>query len=344
MSNTNSQVAHIWAQDNGGNARSGNGNFWFDGAIIYSYSTPIARILDTQNGSRVFLVTSETYSKTTSFKHMPAIWCAIDYGRGRKVFTVPTIEHGGRGNGLNHVANLNFLRASLDGLVARAYSIRIGTFDAEQEGDHTNPRFINNACKSIDVCTEYAACFGLEFDITAANLAIVEALAIFNKRAAEWNTPERVAKRERDAAKRVAANEAREAREEAKRLEKEAERRAAFYRGERVGYIAGPGNSALLRANGETLETSLGAQVPLVHAIKAFRFVKLCRERGQDWHRNGHTIRVGHFTVDSIKANGDFRAGCHFIRWAECERIARELGVFDAAPSADAVEPSRIAG
>jgi len=94
---------------------------------------------------------------------------------------------------------------------------------------------------------------------------------------------------------------------------------------------------ALMRIKGETLQTSLGAEVPLSHAIRVFRFVKLCRMNGTAWRRNGHSIRVGHFTVDSIEPNGDFIAGCHSFHWPEVERVARLAGVADEAPSNEAV-------
>ena len=91
---------------------------------------------------------------------------------------------------------------------------------------------------------------------------------------------------------------------------------------------------------GGELETSQGATVPLPHAIKAFRFVKACRERGEAFQSNGRTIRVGHFRVDRIEASGDMRAGCHSFAWTEIERLAASLDVLDLAPSAEAVESS----
>lgn len=89
------------------------------------------------------------------------------------------------------------------------------------------------------------------------------------------------------------------------------------------------------------LETTKGASVPLTHAVRAFRFLKLCKERGQGWHHNGHSLRVGHFQVDRIEPNGDFKAGCHDITWAEVERVAKELGVFDASASDIGLESTR---
>jgi hypothetical protein len=109
------------------------------------------------------------------------------------------------------------------------------------------------------------------------------------------------------------------------------------------GRFSDPKGGALLRINGDPaapdsaeLETSHGARVPLSHAIKAFRFVKLIREKGGHWQRNGRTVRVGHYQLDSIDPDG-FNAGCHRINWPEIARVAKLAGVFDC-PASDAAE------
>ena len=89
---------------------------------------------------------------------------------------------------------------------------------------------------------------------------------------------------------------------------------------------------------GGELETSQGASVPLVHAVKAFQFIKLVRERGTPWERNGATIRVGLFQVDSISAAGDMVAGCHRFAWQDIAALAESLGVFAAPASDSAIE------
>ena len=89
-----------------------------------------------------------------------------------------------------------------------------------------------------------------------------------------------------------------------------------------------------------TLQTSHGADVPLVHALKAFAFVRRVVTTGGRWQANGHTIRVGHFRVDSISSDGTMKAGCHVIHLAEMERLAGELGVAGIAASDEALEES----
>jgi hypothetical protein len=84
---------------------------------------------------------------------------------------------------------------------------------------------------------------------------------------------------------------------------------------------------------GGRLGTSWGAEVPLVEAVKAFRFLKLCRDNGKAWRANGHILEVGHFRVDSVSAEGNFVAGCHRINWGEVAALAARLGLSDLAPA-----------
>lgn len=110
------------------------------------------------------------------------------------------------------------------------------------------------------------------------------------------------------------------------------------------GRLSDPEGGALIRAarvtrddsgaiTGGRLETSWGAQVPLLEAIKAFRFLKLCRDTGRGWKANGATLPVGHFRVDSVDPSGNFRAGCHAINWPEVAALAARLGLSDLAPA-----------
>lgn len=160
-------------------------------------------------------------------------------------------------------------------------------------------------------------------------------------------------------AEEIAESEARERKRKAEEFAKRADARRAWLAGEHVlphliHGLADETGGALLRAvgvtrdesgaiNGGTLETSQRASVPLPHAIRAFRFLKRCKESGRDWHKNGHAIRVGHFQIDSIDAAGNFRAGCHVINWGEVERLATLLGVFEVASDDSALEPSHVA-
>jgi hypothetical protein len=157
----------------------------------------------------------------------------------------------------------------------------------------------------------------------------------------------------------LALTRVRQEREARERFEREQETRRAWLAGESAQHLfrgSDERGGALLRAVGAeasgcevragTLQTSHGAEVPLAHAFRLFRFIKGIRGGpavGEDNRTGTYTvweagagrpaqIRVGHFTVDYINRRGDFKAGCHLIHWPEIERLATELGLFDCAP------------
>jgi hypothetical protein len=321
MSYNNVMVAHLWAQREKDNARSSNGSMSFQGATLYSYSTPIGRFI-----GEATLVTSRHYSRTTSSKHMTALWCALRYGE-KDVFTVPNVSPVGKDE---HKSNLDYL---VDVYKARAASVQRIRDYYGGEAD-----LARELSALADKARRYAKLFKLRCPLLAPEGVARDVMTKRAERAAKANTPAAAAA----AAKREKARAAREAKE-ARRVELEraesAERVEAWKRGEpvqlrhgeRLGGTVGERGTALLRVRGSSLETSLGATVPLEHAVRVFRFVKLCRERGEAWQRNGRSLRVGHFQVDSVDANGDFTAGCHFIAWPETEAAAIAAGVADLA-------------
>lgn len=154
----------------------------------------------------------------------------------------------------------------------------------------------------------------------------------------------------------------REAQARAEREAREAQARADWLAGDssvtlrrNLAHFARDCGAAYIRAvniernesgeiTGGILETSKGADVPLTAAIRAFRFIKLVRARGEGWHRNGARVPVGHFQVDSISPSGDFVAGCHRFVWQDIEALALALGVADLSPDDSAVvRPARAA-
>jgi len=328
----NGMVAHIWAHASQESARSHNGNFWFEGDTIYSYRTPLARIHVAPNGDKIALRTSETYSVTTSGKHEPAISRALNYGCYIKDFSVPSIGiAGGRLGGsttIDHAANVAFL--------VKAYEDAKGkTRRARELWQSVDASLL----RPYDELKAYCDTFEIAFPDVFLQDDIAAIVKFRADREAKNATPAAIAKREkaRESAERRKAEKARI--EALNRFEREKEMRTRWLEGGSIwgGTIRTATNGPLLRVKGDNLETSLGATVPLSHAVKAFRFVKLVRESGKPWSRNGKTVRVGHFQVDAIDIDGNMRAGCHFIEWPEIERIARAIGVFDDVASDEAV-------
>lgn len=347
MAYDNGMCAHVWAQQSKPSGKSSNGNLNFEGPVLYSYSTPIGRFVETVDGRRAVLVTSQRYSITTSGKHMPALWRAIDYGRGAfaPCFTVPELGHTPRSlfrnatetlSAADHAANLEHLAAEYSGALARARRAR--DLWGDLWGD-----IAADLAQRADSAVAYAEAFGLEvpaFDVASDAAAV---LAWCAEREAKRNAPGYAEKQERERAARAERKERREREAREKVLAANAEAIADWRAGRRrflpYGVQHDGSGGAMLRvqmaADIETgqLQTSLGATVPLPDAIRVFRFVKLCKERGEAWHRNGRTLPVGAFQVDHVAPNGTFRAGCHLIHWPEIEAAARAAGVLDIAPA-----------
>jgi hypothetical protein len=84
---------------------------------------------------------------------------------------------------------------------------------------------------------------------------------------------------------------------------------------------------ALLRWRGGTIiDTSWGANFPVEHARSVYPLLKAYHDAGREYVRNGHSIRLGHFTIDSFR-DGIITAGCHRVQWEEVHACAIKLGI-----------------
>ena len=119
----------------------------------------------------------------------------------------------------------------------------------------------------------------------------------------------------------------RKQREERKRQREAQERLQKWVDGESDYPPSAYGQPIRLRIAGDELQTSRGARVPLDHAVKAFRVLKRLHDKGQAYQRNGHTIHLGHFALDSLDTEGNVTAGCHTVQWEEIARVAALAGV-----------------
>lgn len=295
------EVAHAWAHQTG---RDRNGHsMFYDGDTIYSYGRhfPIARIVEVK-GRTVVLFTTRSYSVSTA-KQKSIVRGSIH----RRILDVERPDSTDR-------------TAQFDEMVTRAGELVEKSKRARSNGDE----YLRQASLIIRDANDFAALF----DVKRPELSL-ESLG-----AAVAGIADRIRK--------AAAKEARRRAKEAKERERqEAESRAAWLAGAPGRWRGTVNGKALLRVDGDNLETSQGASVPLAHAVRAFRFIKLVRQTGTGWKRNGRVIRVGTFTVDAIDPTGNVTAGCHAIAWSEVERIAKAIGVDGAAPSDEAAELSQ---
>lgn len=304
-----SQVAHVWAAQSGRDAK-GYGMFT-DGRAVYSWGRHfvIAQFVDTPEGPPVVLFNANGYSSSTA-KHKCHVRRAIP--SRYRVFTVPDAKP-------EHESNLLWYVEQAAERMAKAAKART-----------RGPYLIEEAGTLIAEAIRYAGSFGIDWTPPAMDSIVTEATARREAQQAAYRA-EREAREEQERQRQAALRE------------EQAPRFLAWVDGEpgsRVPsmFTVDSNGCAYVRRNGDNLETSQGAAVPWEHAVKAFRFIKLCRETGREFHRNGRTVRVGHFQVDSIDSEGNMRAGCHSFAWREIERLAIREGVFELPADESAVE------
>lgn len=347
------QVAHVWAQGTQHEGRtaipSDGGRFGgvsgprisFVGDTYFSYRTAVARLVMDKTGSRVALISSETFSPTTAMHIRHARSAVERHSRIGAVFHVPTLADDrsavGRGDGvLDHSVNLASLMERYDNLAAGYANPRQKVWLGYPE--RSELEVISERLGTAWLAaTDYKERFGLDqplgtsfppsvADVKAQAIRIVDQRAAYH---AVRNTPEAIAKRQAAAAKRAAKLAA--AKADAIGAWKRGEISLAQFEKLAGSYrLSDETGGALIRVKGDKLETSWRADVPLAHAVRAFRFIKHIRETGEDWRPNGHALRVGHFSVDVIRADGGFTAGCHTFAWPEIEAAAIAAGVFEA--------------
>jgi len=285
-------VAHVWAQQEQGTGRNAQGNFYFRDSTIYSYGAhfPIARFVTNAKGKRAVLFTEDTYSNTTA-GHKRAARQAIP--PGVPVYYVPRVA-----DVLSPSDTRDKLRAKLErlyGLAVRAKS----RVEWAQKAYHD--------------------------DLENAN-ALAQFMGWGWRIKSQGFIPEAIAKAKEAAAKEVK----RKAKETAARNKACAEAtRVAIVEwrnGERYsipGYV-GP---VLLRLtpDGQTVQTSKGAEVPAEHARRVWKLVDQCKKESSVFELKYHTERIGAFTVDRIDADGTLHAGCHTIAYSEMEAFSAVL-------------------
>jgi hypothetical protein len=120
-----SEIPHLWAHQTQDSARNSQGNLYFSGPTIYSYGShfPIASHVTNKRGEKAVLVTTRTYSPTTS-GHVSAVRSSIP--RDVLTFDVPRVMINANryGNDADHAHNLDHFVAESKDALARAVNGR----------------------------------------------------------------------------------------------------------------------------------------------------------------------------------------------------------------------------
>lgn len=294
------EIPHLWAHQTTCTAKNSQGNVSFNGEILFSYAEDIGRII-THKGEKIALFRDRSWSKTTS-RHQLRMRSAANHLRS---FTVQNI---GRYTSalIDHKENLAHYAAKIEKAATLAVRAR------------SNREWRIRAMEAIvSEANSYAKLFGYKPKFVALDAEALEALKI--KAAKEAKREEkRTAKRN---AERQAQHNARMAEILAKDLP------AWMNGGPNVPFHLGDFTGTdYMRLRGDEVETSRGARVPLAHVRRAMQLV-MAIPLGTEWHSNGHTIPVGHYTIDRVDAAGTVFVGCHKFNRAEIERVRDLLAV-----------------
>lgn len=287
---SNSQLCHVYANQSQSSGRNGNGSLYFENTKIWSYGSHyLAAEIHTIKGKKIALINSYRYSMATG-GHLNDIQRAFD---GLMPFF--------------HVSDVRSLKNASKEFDTIAKDSIASAMKRMKVSDKNSIRYaISNIKDYFKEANKLRKLLGkAEIKPTAKDLDSVrkhysERLARYK----ELNTPEMIAKRQIETARR-------NARKEQLEIEKQAANIQKFKAGENVSLYNLP--YEILRVRGDIVQTSRGAEVPLKEAVSLYKALKA----GKDVEGT----KVGNFTFNGVTpvVNSDFsedkivRIGCHKI-------------------------------
>lgn len=314
------EIAHLWAHQAVPVAYNPQRSFYFEGPTIFSYGPhfPIAMHVQNERGQSAVLLTEQTYSVTTA-GHISKVRRAIPFPRAT-CFNVwhPTDAR--------------------SDVIRRDYEIRIerkrASLDAPKTRKTTKAQRGLELRSLIAEANRAAEFFGFDPFEPLDQADVDAALAVQAEYAAKLDETRK--------ARRIARAIRLEAEQNSRRMGYERYReiwkdtlldcwRNRKPYPERMALLPHALDFAYLRVIGDEIETTLGARVPVEHVRRALPFVLRLIAKGDQWQRNGHTIHLGHYSLDRIDTDGTVYAGCHRIPRSEVEYIASVLGVIPNA-------------
>lgn len=300
-----SEIPHLWAHQTQEHARNPNSSLFFNGPVIYSYGShfPIAVHVKNESGERAVLFTIASYSNTTA-GHVASVRRAVWHMPN--VFEVDlraAATRGHRGLGSRFMDDTRVLKVASE--FVPDYEARIKSH-TEQVATSRKEELKVHRLSELESLIEQANYFCAFFSLPN-----------------HWEIPSDFTAIRKQLAEARKAVLAREKAQQAAILKSNAELIDRWLNGEniRLPYLS----TTYLRVEENEVVTSLGARFPISHAARALKFIRAVRESGEEYRHNGHSIHLGHYVIDQVKANGDVKAGCHYVAWQEIERIAGQV-------------------
>ncbi|MFI4971324.1 MAG: hypothetical protein ACHP7H_01480 [Hyphomicrobiales bacterium] len=321
----NEMVAHTWAAGKQVSGRNSSKTFWFNYGVLYSYATPVARIVYAP-GCTVALISRTRYSSSTGQQ----LYKAERATRHLWQFTVDALGLRSEGRHSEPTAVFGDSAASL----VAAHAVNLAAFRADydklckslqRQGPGISLGEISDRLVSVaNQPRDYARIF----DVPAP---VFETTADSERIYAARNTPARIKSRAARAEREAAEAAARDERQRLLRIQlasEDAPDLRAWKAGEARQYgartLSDEHGGALVRVQDSvrgTLETSWG--VKDIPADAARTMVGMFLAGGAHAARLvGQTI--GDFTVRSVSDEW-LKIGCHDFHVSELKRIHAEV-------------------
>ena len=305
------QVCHLWANRAQPNAHNAGNTLSFDGDTLFSYRTPIARIVErVGHWNNVVLFSNAHYSITTS-KHFGYARSAASHFSS---FTVPALGLGTVGRHSEsddmHGENVGYLREQF---LAEAQRIQRSTSDWSDDQILTDLRALSETMER----------YGIVFNVP---VMLPDVDAAFATITTARNTPKRIAAR----AKKAAAYEARERQWHAMRIaQQEADKLTNAERlfkwrlntiggSHLVGRIDSEHGGAAIRIsrNARCVETSHGVTDVPIERVREHLEHYLSLKQGDDFDSQFRGQMIGPYTFKSVTFEA-MQIGCHIFWRAE---------------------------
>ena len=302
------EVAHVWAQQNHQSGKC-NGALYFEGRTIYSYGThfPCATFIN----SETVLINSDSYSVSTS-KQQGYVKSAITHKK--KIYCSTAVIKWFLWDGSFNNTAQNTAVKECENAVQR-FIVDAGRRKAAKY----KAADIVKAQQKVNECKTLFDAFNTPYPEKLISLADMLNTDDFNSIIAADN--------ERRAKLALAARQKQEAIQLTLRLD--IEKNWIHGKPLECDFNIFNSDKIYMRIEENEIVTTKGAMFPIDHAKKAFKIIRMVREGAlKTMTDKEHVLRLGHYSIDHIDAQGNVKAGCHNVSWDEIERLARILDIY----------------
>jgi hypothetical protein len=309
-------VCHLWANQTQDEAYTATRNCSFRGTKLFSYGTVIGQLIERKGKKPLAILNCSSYSSTTNghqcsmrraAKHLDALELTDDIYLARGVYDLTSIS-----------------RDSFE----RGYKKLLSEIAIGRNGSNRQNSRIRRLESLIKTAAEYSKIFKLGWKPFNAVDSVSKQLADYKKQHAESLKLAKERKEQKEREQREIAEKCIPLWLEGKKMSEISK----ILTGNDVDYRVYTALRAqtLLRVkpgNPLEVETTLGAEFPVEHARKAWKFIKSILGSGAAWETNGKTIPMGSFKIERITVDGSIIAGCHTVPKAEVLRFAASIGL-----------------